>query len=207
MFRYIHAQLSGYMRTSKDWKDPQHAVDRGASKIAAVLLALFGIILAAVPMLLESLPSRVALRGLVVSMLLFGLAGRYWKGISFRFVVARFFRYWLPNAILIYLYLTVGSLAIQFFKLGEVINPGKQIGPMLMVLASIAAIASWMHARIMIETSPGGSLASLDPAAKAKVFGFRIYTVLWVAFFLGGAVMLAEATWFGDWLMVDILGL
>lgn len=200
--RFIHDQVIGFMRAGKEWEPAENAVERAASKGVAGLLVVVGIALAIVPLFLDFLPARVALRALVVSTLVFGLAARFWHGISVASVIAGMFRYWLPVGFLIYMYVAAGKIAIALFKLGESPDYLYPCGIMIVGMALLGGITSWVHVGVVRERA-----TSAGTSARAKIFGLRAYALLWFAFFLGGLWTLAMAIGLADWIMVDVFGL
>ncbi|PCJ55710.1 MAG: hypothetical protein COA70_01130 [Planctomycetota bacterium] len=202
LFHYLHDQVKGFSKAGTDVPDAESSIDRKASKAFAMALGLAGLALMAVPLVLDFLPPRVAVKSLVVSMMVFGLAVKYWRGSSLFHLMGDLVRNWIPFSLLIYMYFTGGKMAIAVFKGGESVEYAIHGGFMMMAGSFLAIVTSLVHAYKL-----GEKAKAEGTTARAAVIGFRFYAIIWCAFFVGGFIMLAWGIGLADWFMVDVLGL
>ena len=201
-FHHLHDQVKGFFRAGRDVPDASSPADRGASKAFASVLVVIGIGFMAVPLVLDFLPARVALKSLVVSMMVFGVAVKYWRGSSLFHLMKDLARNWIPFGLLIYMYFTIGKMAIALFKDGEEVDYAIHGGIMMMCGSFLAVVTSLVHASNLKEAA-----IAKGESARAAIFGFRLYALIWCGFFTGGFIMLAWGTGWAEWFMVDVLGL
>jgi hypothetical protein len=198
---FLHGQVMGSLRVSKEWKDAETSVGKGTSKLFAFALCLVAIAVAVLPLFLDFLPPRIALRALVVSMLILGMAARFWRGVSFFSMLGGLLRYWVPTAFVMYAYFTGGQMAIVLFKENDSPDYAFHGGIMMMIMAFLGVVTSWIQANVLAEAA-----AAAGTTDRIKIAALRFYALVWVVFFFGGAFMLAWATGLADWFFVDVLG-
>jgi hypothetical protein len=198
---YLHGQVMGSLRAGKEWKDAETAVGKGASKLFAFALGLVAIAVAVIPMFLDFLPPRIALRALLLSILILGMAFRFWRGVSVFSMLGGLLRYWIPTAFMIYAYFTGGKMAIVLFKENGSPDYAFHGGIMMMIMAFLGVVTSWIQANVVAEAA-----AIAGTTDRIKIVALRFYALIWVGFFFGGAFMLAWATGLADWFFVDVLG-
>lgn len=192
MFRIIHSQVASFLKAGKEVHLAEGAVELGASRMVAVVLALVGLAIAGLPLVLDFISVRVAARAQLVSLAAFALATKFWRGMSLRWLIGGFFRHWIPVGVLVHIYLVTVWVVLRWLKDGEPPDIAFHGGIMMMVLSFVAGVASWMHAKHAAQ------------GAFRWLLGF--YALLWLGFFLGGCLMLAMATGAADWFFEDLLG-
>ncbi|MHC4380295.1 MAG: hypothetical protein ACYSU1_04305 [Planctomycetota bacterium] len=201
MLLYIHDQVMGFLKAGKDTEPAGNAVDRGASKAFGGLLVVVGVALAVVPLFLDFLSPRVALRSILVSVMVFGVACKFLSGASLFGLIGEMLRYWIPFAWMIYAYLVVGMMAVSLLKGGESTDYAFHGGIMMATMGFLGAVTTWLHARLLGEGDPEGG-----GSHRVAIYGLRLYSVVWLAFLCGGLFMFAWATGWADWFFVEVLG-
>lgn len=178
------------------------ATDRGASKALACFLVLIGVALTLAPWFLNSLSSLTALRCLLLAMLVFGFAIKYWRGESTLHLLRSMMRHWIPWTLFLYMYFTLGRMAISVIKVGELPEDFAINGGALMMSGSFLAMVTCLVQAFNLNMAAKAE----GKTARAPIFACRLYAFLSFAFFLGGLFMLTWATGWADWFVVHILG-
>jgi len=197
MLRFIHSQVVGLFHSGQNWQDAESDGDRKSSKLIALVLGLMAVSFVVLPFLLDFLSERSAMRSIFLSVPLLVAAKHFWHGASMRWILMGLIKNWLSIGLLVYIYLVLGAIAVQAFKGGEFINIGKQCGILMMALGFVGGVTSWIQAGILRDASQPD---------KAKVVALRFYALIWLGFFLGGTLALANATGWADWFFVEVLG-
>jgi len=198
---FIHGQVLGFLRVGTRGQRAEGAIDRGASKLLAGVLATAGVAVAAMPMTLDFLPPRLVLKTLFVSLLLFGSAARYWHGASTLALLREMASCWLAVGIFAYAYLLGGRMGYGIFLEGrDVMDYGLEIGLLMMTMSALASSASWTHASLILEAP------SDAPPPRMKAYGMRVYALVLLVFTFGGAFLASVALGWAAWFFEDLLG-
>ena len=199
---FLHGQVMAFMAVGREREDAVGAADRGASKLLGAVLFVVALAVVALPVFLDFLPGRVALKSVYVSLLTMGLAGRFWSGQSALALAKGVLRCWLPTGLLVYMYILGAKMMTALMAEGRSAEEfALEIGICMTIMAILGLVTSWVHAGIVAERPAGkGDRKGL------KVAGLRFYALVWVAFVGGGLFMIAYATELAEWFFVDVLG-
>jgi len=198
---FVHDQVLGFLRIGTRDQQATGAVDRGASKLLAGALGAAGLAVAAMPITLDFLPPRLVVKALLVSLLLFGSAARYWRGASTLALLRGMASCWLVVGLFLYAYLLGGRMGYGIFLEGrDVMDYGLEVGLLMMTMSALASSASWTHASLILE-------AKSDAAPpRMKAYGIRVYALILLLFTLGGAFLASMALGWAAWFFEDLLG-
>lgn len=198
----IYAQFRGLIKAGKRIVPAQNRTELIVSRIIGIVLFLFSILFIRVIFTLDYLPLRIYIRVFIVIAPLMTFAFKFYRGISISWILAGLRRYWIPVAVLVYTYITLGLLIYYIFADAGSMAIGLTVGFFLVLFGSVLAV---VFGKRGMEVGKDRS-ANSDRVRKMKVFGYLLYTLLWIAFIIGGFISISWATGFMDWFLKSVLG-
>lgn len=195
---YVHQQFSGFLKAGKKLQAPKDPFDKTLSRAFG-----FGLLVAALGLsyfvwLYGYLSWRIWLRYAIIILPMLGFTWKFFKGISIRWMMKGLMKYWMPVGLLIWIYYVVFSLAIAVFLDTHLDNMefGVKGGLMMCSMSFLAGLAYFHEGKLSRQK------ANKEPEKKtthlARATASYFMTLMWIAFFVGGIVMLLWATGIGD---------
>jgi hypothetical protein len=189
---YIHGQFSGFLKAGKKLQPPQDASDKAMSRFVSFLLIAVLVALVLVVWNFGYLSWRIGARFAIIILPLIGFIIAFYRGISVRWMVKGLLKYWLPTSVLILTFYVAFSLFAGVITNSTTdLEIGMKGGILMCIMGFLFSIAYWHEAR-------HGKNSGNKTREIAVKIGSYFMALVWVAFFIGGIVMILWATGIGD---------
>ena len=207
-YGFIHRQIDGFFKAGKRYKPPVDEAELKKSRFIAVMLAVFGFLMYAfIAGFNPYLPARIHIRAILYLAPLIGFIVRFWKGISVSWMLRGLRKYWLTTSLLVIMWLVVVQMLYVAFYSGNFGFLGYSGGLLLMIIGFLFAVYYRQKAVLLCckDVNTKGSFSDLDGGDKIIFLFLHMVSLVFIAFFIGGIIMLLWASGVADWFLESVL--